>query len=450
MRKFIQKISRSLGFGMEKYVPESFLFAVALVIIVFALGIIVAGQGPMEMATYFSENMWNFLAFSMQMVMILVTGFVIATTPLGKKFFSTLARIPKNSVQAVIFVTVVAACLAFVHWGVGLVGGALLAREIGRNMKKLEFKLLIAATFIGYSLGQVGLSASEVLLVNTPGHFLEETIGLIPPGATALSMMALVPMAICGFIVLPLLMWSMHPDDEDTPYLSDETVAHLAQEIEVEEVSSDKKTFADKIEDCPVFNILLALIMGVYLVKWLSLHGFTGMTMNMFNLMMLTLGILMHWTPKRFYTAFAEGTKISWGIVLQFPIYAGIQGMMAQSGLASMFALGLIQLATPFTFPLWNYLVGAIVNLFIPSSGGIFIILGPIVTKAGLALGVSAPTIVESFMFGEAFSNIIQPFWAIPLLAIAGLKIRDIFGYCILGFLAITIVFCASMMFITA
>ena len=203
---------------------------------------------------------------------------------------------------------------------------------------------------------------------------------------------------------------------------------------------AEKRTFADKIENNPIFNILLAFITSAYLVHWFSINGF-NMNLNIFNLLMLTVGILFHWTPKNFYTAFAEGVKVSWGIVLQFPIYAGIQGMMASSGLAVTFATWFINLATTATFPLWNYIIGAFVNLFIPSSGGIWIVLGPIVVSAGQTLGVSPPTIVESFMFGEAFSNIIQPFWAITMLAIVGLKIKDIIGYCIIGFVAISLIF---------
>ena len=449
MRKFMQKFSKSLNFGMEKYVPESYLFAVFLVFVVFLMGIVIAGKGPMDMATYFSDKMWNFLAFSMQMVLMIVTGFVLATTPLGKKVFSAIGRIPKTSVQAVILVSIIACALAYLHWGIGLVGGALLAREIGRNMKKLDFKLLVAATYIGFSLGQVGLSASEVLLVNTPGHFLEKQIGLIPATLTAMSPMCLVPLVITGFIVLPILFWSLHPDEKDTPSVSEETRLHLEQDLEGGGMkNAEEKTFADKVENSPIFNILLALITSVYLVQWFSSNGF-NMTLNIFNLLMLTLGILFHWTPKNFYTAFAEGVKISWGIVLQFPIYAGIQGMMASSGLAVTVAGWFISLANTWTFPIWNYIIGALVNLFIPSSGGIWIVLGPIVVKAGQTLGVSNPTIVESFMFGEAFSNIIQPFWAIPILAIAGLKIKDIIGHCIVGFAAISIIFLISMMFIT-
>jgi short-chain fatty acids transporter len=156
---------------------------------------------------------------------------------------------------------------------------------------------------------------------------------------------------------------------------------------------------------------------------------------------MLILSIILHWTPKRFYTAFAEGVRVSWGIPLQFPFYAGIQGMMAGSGLVAIIAGWFIAISNPSTFHIFNYLSTAIVNFFIPSSGGIFIVQGPIMVKAGQALGVSNGAIVNAFMAGEVIGNIVQPFWAIPLLSIAGLKMKDIMGFCLLSFAILSIVY---------
>jgi short-chain fatty acids transporter len=453
MRRYAQKISAALNFGMEKYIPDSFLFAVLLVFIVFLMGIFVAGKGPLDMVNYFSQNIWNFLTFSMQMVLIIVTGFVVSTSPLGKRFFAAMARIPQTSFQAVLLVSTLAAVISYFHWGVGMIGGALLATEMGRVMKRLDFKILIASVYVGYTVGSVGFSGSEILIINTPGHFLEKQIGLIPATQTALSMMNLVPIITTTFIVLPVLWWLLHPAEEkDIPVVGDETTAYLSKELAAgkDEAATGGTTFAEKVENCPAFNILLGLMMAVYLGQWLYANGLFNMNLNIFNLLMLTIGILLHWTPKSFYTSFAEGVRISWGIPLQFPIYAGIQGMMATSGLAAITAGWFIDLATTWSFPLWNYVLGAFVNFFIPSSGGILIVLGPVVVKAGQALWVSNPTIISSFMFGEALGNIIQPFWAIPILAIAGLRLRDIYGYCILAFLIITVVFLISMSFITA
>jgi short-chain fatty acids transporter len=182
-----------------------------------------------------------------------------------------------------------------------------------------------------------------------------------------------------------------------------------------------------------------------YVVYWFATEGF-NLTLNIFNFTLLFLGILLHWTPKRLLTAFEEGVKASYGVVLQFPFYAGIQGMMGGSGLVTIIANWFLSISTAATFPVFTYISAAIVNFFIPSSGGIFMIQGPVMMEAGMALGVPAATIVNSFSAGEVISNLVQPFWAIPLLGLAGLKMKDIVGYCILSFLIASILYIAAFL----
>ena len=193
MKKLIEKMSTALNVRMESYVPDSFIFAVILTLVVYIMGIFIAGKGPFQMINFWYGGFWNFLTFSMQMLLILVTGFSIATTPLGERFLAFLGRIPKSSLSAVIFTTLVSGILAYIHWGIGLIGSALLAREVARNSKKIDFKLMVAAVYVGWNIGSMGISGSEPLLVNTPGHFLEKQIGLVPMTQTVLSSMILLP-----------------------------------------------------------------------------------------------------------------------------------------------------------------------------------------------------------------------------------------------------------------
>ena len=443
MKKFIEKMSTALNVRMESYVPDSFIFAVILTLVVYIMGILIAGKGPFQMINFWYGGFWNFLTFSMQMLLILVTGFAIATTPVGERFLAFLGRIPKSSLSAVIFTTLVSGILAYIHWGIGLIGSALLAREVARNSKKIDFKLMVAAVYVGWNIGSMGISGSEPLLVNTPGHFLEKQIGLIPMSQTVLSSMILLPHLLSLLVVLPIFWWMLHPEEKDLAPMDPKIRERFETESQLVKIAvpgSDKRTFADMLENTPLLNIALALMGFSYLIYWFANKGF-DLNLNIFNFLMLILSIILHWTPKRFYTAFAEGVRVSWGIPLQFPFYAGIQGMMAGSGLVAIIAGWFIAISTPSTFHIFNYLSTAIVNFFIPSSGGIFIVQGPIMVKAGQALGVSNGAIVNAFMAGEVIGNIVQPFWAIPLLSIAGLKMKDIMGFCLLSFAILSIVY---------
>lgn len=446
MRNVLRRISSKLNFGIEKVFPDSFVFCVALVIIVFFAGMFIAGQSALNMVKYFGDGFWGFLAFTMQMVALMVVGSMVATSPLGHRFMKALARIPKSSVAAVVFVTIATSFLTWLQWGLGLIAGGILCREIAKRMDKLDFKLLVAGSYTGWSIGLFGLSNTESLIVNTPGHFMEKTIGLIPMTQTALSPMMLTGIALCTLFAA-LLFYLVHPDTKDTPVVSDRVKKMLQTEEngKTEMAATVEASFADKLQNSPIINWAAGIIGAVYVVNWFATKGF-NLNLDIFNLMLLFLALFLHSTPMRFMNAAKEACSDVYGIVVQFPFYAGIQGMMASSGLVVIMSDFFVSISTAASFPYWNYLCGAITNFFIPSSGGIWMVQGPIMVEAGKSLGVAAPMVINSFAAGEVFSNMIQPFWALPLLSMAGLEIRDIVGYCIMAFVIVTAVFFGVMM----
>lgn len=445
MRKLLRAISSKLNFGVERIFPDSLVFCVMLVFVVYLAGIVIAKKSFLDMILYFGKGFWGFLGFSMQMVALMVVGGILANSPLGHRVMKFLAQIPKSSMSAVVFVTIVTAFLTWIQWGLGLIAGGLLCREIAKRLSKLDFKLMVAGAYAGWSIGLFGLSNTESLLVNTPGHFLEKSIGLIPFTQTALSPMVLTGV-IFGTLGVALLFYLVHPGKEDTPVLDVRAKAMLEAEDRAAGtvVVSEAKYFAQKVENSPFVNFSVAALGLVYVVHWFYTKGF-DLNLDIFNYTLLFLGLLVHKTPVKFMQAAADATKDVFGVIVQFPFYAGIQGMMASSGLVVIIAQGFVSISTTFTYPYWTYLSGAVINFFIPSSGGIWMVQGPIMIEAGKTLGVSAPMIINSFSAGEVFSNMVQPFWAIPLLSIAGLNIRDIVGYCIMAFALVTLVFFGAM-----
>ncbi len=443
MKRWFRGLGQSLNMGMDKYTPDSFIFAVLLTFVIFIMGITLAGQKPFSMIEYWYKGFWGFLAFSMQMVLIIVTGYTLATTPLVSKFLTKLLSIPKTSLSAAIFIFVVTAVLSFIHWGFGMVVGALLAPRLGRSIPKLDFRFMVASSYLGWCVGAIGLSISIALLVNSPGHFLEKKIGIVPLSQTSLHPELLVMTIVSTLLISPILLWLLHPEDKDIPELDPKIRARFDQAIaadnEQEEVQ-EEKTFATIVENSVIITVLLSLMGLSFCVHWFATRGF-DIQLNFFNFFMLFAGIALHGTPRKFLSAFQEGVKLTWGIALQYPFYAGIQGMMHASGLVPIMVGWFIAISTAETFPFWTYISSSIVNLFIPSSGGILLIQGPIMIDAGMKLGLSGAEVLRPFMVGEQISNLIQPFFAIPLLAMAGMKMKDIMGYCIIFYIVFSVIY---------
>lgn len=444
MRNGLRKLTKALNVGVDKIMPDAIVFAMILTLITFVAGVTLTGSGPLDMIKYWGNGFWGFLAFSMQMTVIIATGYIVASAPLAKKFLVKICEIPKNAVQGVVFIGVASAILGWISWGLGLVAGAILARTVAQNLKKVDFKLYVAVAYTGaITTGLFGISGSEFLMVNTPGYFLEKQLGLIPLSKTVFEPSLLIAEILGLIIIVPLLAALIHSDPKDTPHMDKEILdAFAAQDAESAAKVVDKKnmTFAEKMDNNPIMNLIIGIGGLIYIVYWFATKGF-DLNLNIMNFILLMIGIILHMTPRNLLTAAEEGVKSAFGVVIQFPFYAGIQGMMGDSGLVALIANFFAGISTQTTYPFWTYISMSIVNFFIPSSGGIFMVAGQPLGQAALNLGIEPHKFVIAFTAGETISNIIQPFWAIPLLGIARLKMKDIMGYCIVFFVVLTAIF---------
>ena len=444
MRNGLRKLTKRLNVGMDKIMPDAIVFAMILTVITFIAGIALTDSGPLDMIVYWGKGFWGFLSFSMQMTVIIAAGYIVASAPLAKKFLYRLCKIPKNGVQGVVFIAIASAILGWISWGLGLVAGAILARNVAKNLKKVDFKLYVAVAYTGaITTGLFGISGSEFLMVNTPGYFLEDLLGLIPLSKTVFEPSLCIAEILGLVIIVPILAALIHPDKKDTPELDKDILARFAaQDAEGGTVVLDKKkmTTAEKIDNNPILNLVIGVGGLIYIAYYFVTNGF-NLTLDVMNFILLMVGIILHMTPRNLLIAAEEGVKSAFGVVIQFPFYAGIQGMMGDSGLVALIANFFANISTQTTYPYWCYTAMSIVNFFVPSSGGIFMVAGEPLGKAALDLGIEANKFVIAFTAGETISNIIQPFWAIPLLGIAGLKMKDIMGYCIVFFIVLTAIF---------
>lgn len=436
---------------VQKYLPDPFLFAIGLTIIVFILGIIVTGQGPLDMVVHWGNGVWSLLAFSMQMVLVLVTGHTLASAPLIKKGLNKLASIPKTPPQAILAVSLVSGIACWINWGFGLVIGALYARELARQVKRVDYRLLIASAYSGFLVWHGGISGSIPLALATPGEALVNvTKGAVTePIHTVHTIFAPFNLIISAAVIIMLCIVNkaMHPKDEDA-YIID---PKLLEESDTESaIAKEDMTPADKMERSPVISIITGVLGLAYIIYYFATRGF-DLNLNIVNLIFLILGIIFHGTPRRYLDALNEAVKGAGGIVLQFPFYAGIMGMMTGANpegvsLAGKISEAFVAISTKTTYPLFTFLSAGIVNFFVPSGGGQWSVQGPIMMPAGLELGVDPAITGMAIAWGDAWTNMIQPFWALPALGIAGLGARDIMGYCLIDLIISGIIICLGFL----
>ena len=410
---------------MQRYLPDPFLFVILLTLVVFGFGLIFTESSPVQMVQFFGEGFWSLLAFSMQMVLVLVTGYVLASSPLFKKGLSYLADRAKTPGQAIIYVTLVSLLASWINWGFGLVIGALYAKELARKVDKVDYRLLIASAYSGFLVWHGGLAGSIPLTIATPGHFTEELIGVVSTNETIFSVFN-ITIVISLFVALPVINYFMSPSEEESVQIDrsllDEGNFHAtSQEVEL--------TPAERLENSRIVSLIISIVGLSYLIYYFVNAGFE-LNLNIVNFGFLFLGILFHGTPRQFLESVGNAVKGASGIIIQFPFYAGIMGMMVASGLAAQFSEGFVSISNEFTFPFFAFLSAGIVNFFVPSGGGQWAVQAPIMLDAAKELGVSIPKTAMAVAWGDAWTNMVQPFWALPALAIAGLKAKDIMGYC--------------------
>jgi len=419
-------LSRALDSVVRRYLPDPFVLVFLFTIIIFLMGLTMTESSAVQMVTFWGNGFWNLLTLAMQFVLVLCTGFILATSPIFKRLLAKLAGLSATPGAAIINVTLVALAASWINWAFGLVIGALYAKEMIRHVPGVSYRLLIASAYSGFIVWHGGLGGSIPLLVNTPGHFAEDMIGLIPTSQTIFSYYNII-IVLALFIVVPIANRMMldHPPANGT---NDQGPAPKPEPIP--ESRSEPKTPAERLENSYILSIIIGLLAFSYLVYYFGTRGF-DLNINIVNFVFLTAAILASGTPRRFLDGLKEAIQGAGGIVVQFPFYAGIMGMMAGSGLAAIISGWFVSFSTASTLPFWAFLSAGFLNIFIPSGGGQWAVQGPVMMMAAQELGADIARTTMAVAWGDAWTNMIQPFWALPALAIAGLQARDIMGYCL-------------------
>ncbi|MFJ8244714.1 short-chain fatty acid transporter [Peribacillus asahii] len=425
---------------MQRYMPDPFLLVIVLTFFVIGLAIFLTDSTPAQIVGYWGDGFWNLLEFSMQMVLIVVTGHVMASSPFFKKLLGNLANIPKSPGQAIVLVTLVALIACWINWGFGLIIGALFAKEIAKKVDGVDYRLLIASAYSGFIIWSGGLSSSVALTIATPGHFTENLIGVVPTSQTLFSPFNLI--VVIGLLILvPIINRFMIPSKEQA-FLIDRKLLEDVDSVQASAVEQVELTPAERLENSKILSLLIGLLGLSFLAYYIVKNGFV-INLNIVNFIFLFIGIILHKTPRLFLEAISSSVKSASGIIIQFPFYAGLMGIVTASGLAGILSNAFISISNENTFHMFTLWSAGLVNFFVPSGGGQWAVQAPVMLEAAKDLGVSLPKTAMAVAWGDAWTNMIQPFYALPALAIAGLKAKDIMGYGL-------VIMCITGIFISA
>jgi short-chain fatty acids transporter len=436
-----------LGLGLatwsERWFPDPLVFALAGVFIVFIFGLLLR-QPASKLAIQGAKNFWTLVPFTMQMVMIIIGGYVVATTPVVHRFIRFLAGIPKNGRNAVAMIALFSMLTSLISWGLSLIFSGLLTRELSQRVKGMDYRAAGAAAYLGLgAVWALGLSSSAAMMMATKSAIppsLFAISGLIPLRQTIFLWQSLVTAAVL-VVVSVVIAYTSAPSAENA-----RTAEHYGIAYESVDRPLEPRTKPGEwLEYSPLLTIVVSALLLWYLFDYFRTSpqgALAVLDLNTYNLMFITVGLLLHWRPKSFMRAVAACVPATGGVLIQFPFYAVIFGMIVGTGISDWLANLFARITTHGTYPLLVALYSAVIGIFIPSGGSKWVIEAPYVLQAANLHNVHLGWVVQIYNASEALPNLVNPFWMLPLLGILKLKARDLVGYGVLQmFVHIPIVF---------
>jgi short-chain fatty acids transporter len=431
----------------DRIMPDPYVFAVLLTLItgLLAYFLVPASSASSIMLAWYN-GIFNIFTFAFQMVLIVVTGYALASSPVVHALLEKAARFPKSPRAAISLTIVVGMIASWLNWGFGLVAAALFAREIAKRVR-MDFGWLVAAAYSGFVVSTEGLSGSIVLSQATPGstlNLVEKTIGHgLPLSATIFARFTLLPEVVL-ILTLPVIYRWLEPPVAQSTFADPEKL----REDDQRKVAAEKRgTLGSALDNAWILNVALAAIGATALVSQWRSKGFF-LDLNSVILWGLLLGLVLHWRPIAYVDAVKNAARVSGSLILQYPLYGGIMGIMTATGLAALISKAFLAFSTARTLPFWTYVSSLIITLFIPSGGGHWAVQGPFVLPAAKELQASIAGTTMAVAMGESVANMLQPFFALPLLAIAGVPMRRMLGFMVITFLVALLAFGASLLFL--
>ena len=454
------KISRFIELAFKKLIPAPFTLAVLLTLFTIILAFFFMGnpsaRTALNILQYWQEGMWepSLLVFAVQMMLILVLGHVLVLSKPAAWITEKLTNLVSGNSSAVVLISTSTMIVAFFNWGLGLIFGAIMARKIGEAARdrnfNINYPLIGAAGYVGLMVWHGGISGSAPLKVAESGHvaglfsgsnsgFLNRLPDSIPTDTTIFANWNLLLFGIL-LIIIPATLWLISKKLPPT-------------EIDLPVTDNSKKSLlikgAERLDHSKWLNLVFGcLLLAGFLASYYSELIQGKLTPNMLNFLMLSLCILLHGSFASFLKALDEAIGGAAAILIQFPLYFGIMGIMKETGMVGEIAGFFTSIANETSLPVYTFFSAGIVNIFVPSGGGQWAIQGPIVLESALNLGIPLNKAVMAFAYGDQITNMLQPFWALPLLAITRLKAREILPYTLIIMLVGMIVYIGGLLII--
>ena len=433
----LARIGAALADWSERWFPDAYVFA-AIAVMVVCVAALFMGRTPMQVGADFGKSFWSLIPFTMQMSFVVIGGYVLAVAPPVKRLVVALARVPRTPRGAVAYVAFVAIASSLLSWGFSLIFAGILSREVSKRIEGVDYRAVGTAAYLGLgSVWALGLSSSAALLMCTKGSIppaLYKISGVIPLTETLFTWQNLVMIAV----LMTLSVWVAYASCPEADRAKTLEMAGLAH-AEEEPVAVEKPTTpGERLEFSPILTLVIVVLGALYLYDLYQTKGLlAAVDLNNYNFAFLVAGMLLHWTPRSYLRAAGRAVPMTSGVLLQFPLYAGVFGVLVGSGLTDVLAKFFVSISTQQTLPFVIGVYSAILGLFLPSGGGKWIVEAPYVLEAANQLKVNLGWMVLVYNAAEALPNFINPFWMLPLLGLTGVKARDLAGYSILQLLVL-------------
>lgn len=435
----------------ERWIPDAFVFALLATVVVVAAALIGTPAGPLDVAGIWGTGFWELIPFTMQMSLVIITGYVLASAPPMQLLIGWLASVPRSPRAAVAWVTLFALVSSWFNWGFSLAFSAVLARQVARRLPTVDYRALGAASVLGLgSIWAQGLSGSAALQMASPGALqprIREIVaaqGMVPDGIIGLTHTIFLWQSLVSvlveIVVVVAVMWFATPPPGRSRTARDLGIALDDDGDGFRPLPLALRTPGTWLEHSRVLSLFIAALGSLYLWRYFSLAAdpLNALTLNVVNLTFLLAGVLLHGTPARLLHAVRVATPSVWGVILQYPFYAGIAAIITGTHLSQQLANAFVSVSTPATYPMVVAVYSAVLGVFVPSGGSKWVVEAPYVMAAAHTLEVHLGWVVASYDLGEALANLVQPFWMLPVLGVLGLKARDIMGYTFVVFVVLT------------
>ena len=443
------KKSKSLINNIKNILPSPFTISILLTIVTFLLAIVFTKNSnadkwhPFVLLDYWNKGFWDLLKFSMQMTIMLILGHVLATSKPIDYFISIFMKLIKDTSSAAVITAILTLIMSFFNWGLGLIFGAIFVRKVGdyclQNNIKINYPLIGAAGYCGLMVWHGGLSGSAPLIVAEEGHFFSEQIGIVSFDKTIFSTMNVIA-TLLFLTLVPLLLFIIGKKSTPT-FIPNHTSQN--KESDTYHIAG-----AEKLDHSKLLGMSVGLVIVFLSIRTVIKHeNLNFINPNYINFLLLGLTLSFHQSIHSFLKATENAVGGSIGIIIQFPFYAGIMGIMKFSGLVDEFSNFFVANSTANSFPLFAFFSAGLVNIFVPSGGGQWAVQGEIIITSCKALNIPVEKGIMALVYGDQLTNMLQPFWALPLLGITKLKAKEIFPYSALIMMVGILISCFVLLF---